>query len=401
MNIPPFALERYFARYEFHVEHMLCGSDCESLEIGELLGMEPEAAEVFRRQRLSYTESAGAPELRQEICGLYTTIRPEHVLVCSGAEEAVFLLMHAVLHAGDHVVVHSPCYQSLAEVARSIGCAVSAWTGDESRDWELDPADLARALRPNTKLIVINTPHNPTGYLMSPERFRETNAIAQERGITLFSDEVYRESEHDPAERLPAACDVNHRAVSLGVMSKTYGLPGLRIGWIATHDAGVLSAVAMLKDYTTICNSAPSEFLAALALRHRREIAERNLGIIRGNLDVLDAFFARHGETFLWRRPRAGSIAFPKLMDRNVESFCRDLVSSAGVLLLPGSLFEDTGNHFRIGFGRKGLPPAVDRLENFCWRKHYVQGRENHNHHRIHPRRLGSDHERAHICVRG
>ncbi len=365
MRITPFKLERYFAKYEFTTRHLLCCSDCESISIKDLLGMETGAEEGFSELRLGYTESPGSQSLRGEICRLYGTIKPEEVLVHSGAEEAIFLFMHAVLEAGDHIIVHSPCYQSLAEIARSIGCEVTPWPADERNGWALDPDYLRRAIRPNTKAVILNTPHNPTGYLMESGEFKEVNGIAQEKGITLFSDEVYRESEYDPADRLPPACDINESAVSLGVMSKTYGLPGLRIGWAATRDAKILSRMAGLKDYTTICNSAPSEFLAEVALRHRESLVQRNLSIIGHNLAVLDDFFSRHGEQFKWVRPKAGAIAFPRLLTDEVASFCHELVTRSGVLLLPGSMFDDSGNHFRIGFGRKNMPQAVIALEEF------------------------------------
>jgi len=365
MQLPSFKLERYFAQYEFNVKYLLCSSDCESVTIQNLLALERETHDQFLRQWLGYTESPGAPELRQEICRLYTTIQPEQVLVHTGAEEAIFLFMHAVLQLGDHVIVHSPCYQSLLEVARSRGCEVTRWQARERNGWALDLDDLRRALRPNTRVIVINTPHNPTGFLMAPEDFHEVNQIAQTKGVILFSDEVYRESEYRAADRLPAACDLNERAVSLGVMSKTYGLPGLRIGWIATHNAEIYAQLAQLKDYTTICNSAPSEFLAALALRHREKLAQRNLEIIRRNLEILEHFFSRHQDRFVWQRPPAGPVAFPRLLGENVETFCERLVRQAGVLLAPGNLFDDYDNHFRIGFGRKNLPEAVARLEDF------------------------------------
>jgi aspartate/methionine/tyrosine aminotransferase len=365
MKLPPFGLERYFARYEFTARFLLCASDCESLSIRDLLAMEPGAEESFQRLRLGYTESTGSAALRAGIGRLYTDLPPEGVLVHAGAEEAIFLFMHAVLAPGDHVIVHSPCYQSLADVARGIGCTVTPWRADEAAGWALDPDDLRRALTPVTRAIVVNLPHNPTGYLMDQDRFREVNRIALDRGIILFSDEVYRESEHDPADRLPAACDLNDLAVSLGVMSKTCGLAGLRIGWVASRNAEILSRMARLKDYTTICSSAPSEFLAEIALRHRQKIVSRNMGIIGENLAVLDAFFARHRETFGWKRPEAGSIAFPRLLGRDVGEFCHELVTEAGVLLLPGTLFEDAGNHFRVGFGRKDMPQAVAALDGY------------------------------------
>ncbi len=365
MSLTPFKLERYFAQYEFNVPYVLCASDCEAMTIGELLALEAGAAERLQQHWLGYTESTGSPALRQAIAAIYTTVAPEHVLVHSGAEEAIFLFMHAVLAAGDHVIVHTPCYQSLSEVARSMGADVTPWLARESNDWALDLDELRRLLRPHTRAIVVNTPHNPTGYLMHHDHWRALHALAEERGIILFCDEVYRESEHDPADRLPAGCDVTHSAVSLGVLSKSYGLAGLRIGWVATHNTAVLQRMAALKDYTTICCSAPSEFLAEVALRHRHTLVQRNLAIILRNLDVLDAFFARHTGRFVWRRPRAGSIAFPRLLGHDVDAFCHDLARRAGVLLLPGTVYDDTGNHFRIGFGRSNLPKAVERLDAY------------------------------------
>lgn len=363
MQLFPFKLERYFARYEFNVRYLLCSSDCESLTIGDLLALEPDAQARFQEHWLGYTESQGAPALRQAISRVYTSIQPEQVLVHSGAEEAIFLFMHAALQAGDHVIVHSPCYQSLFEVARSIGCQVSFWEANEQNGWALDLNALQRNLRPNTRAVIVNTPHNPTGYLMGQDEFADLNHLAQERGLLLFCDEVYREAEYLPEDRLPAACDVNERAVSLGVLSKTYGLPGLRIGWIATHQGELYQRMAQLKDYTTICNSAPSEFLAEIALRHHQRLAQRNLDIIARNLALLDHFFARHAERLSWVRPKAGPIAFPRLLDGEVDSFCHELVTQAGVLLLPGTLFGDQGNHFRIGFGRKNMPEALEQLE--------------------------------------
>ncbi|NPV77790.1 MAG: aminotransferase class I/II-fold pyridoxal phosphate-dependent enzyme [Anaerolineae bacterium] len=365
MEINAFKLERFFAKYEFSTEFLLCSSDCESLVLGDLLALEPAARPELEKVWLGYTESAGSPTLRQEIAKIYTTIAPDEILVHAGAEEAIFLFMHAALQPGDHAVVHSPCYQSLAEVARSAGAEISRWQAYEETGWALNPEDLKRLLRPNTRAVILNTPHNPTGYLMAPETFAAVHRIVQEGGALLFCDEVYRELEHNPADRLPAACDVNPSAVSLGVLSKAYGLAGLRIGWIATHNEDIYRKMALLKDYTSICNSAPSEFLAETALRRRETLARRNLEIIRHNLDILDGFFSRHAEKFVWRRPRAGSIAFPRLIGQDVETFCDRLARHAGVLLAPGSLFDDTGNHFRIGFGRANLPQAVERLEAF------------------------------------
>ena len=365
MILPPFKLERYFAKYEFTTEYLLCSSDCEAMSIAELLALEPGSAEKFQNVWLGYTESLGSPSLRNEITNLYATMQPDDILVHTGAGEAIYLFMHAAFKKGDHVIVHSPGYQSLAEVARAVGCDVSPWRAREQDGWALDLDELRHLMRTNTKGIIINTPHNPTGYLMSHADFESVNKFAQEKGLILFSDEVYRESEYDSADRLPAACDMGEHAVSLGVTSKTYGLAGLRIGWVATKNKKILQAMASLKDYTTICNSAPSEFLAEVAMRNRQILIDRSLGIIKHNLTVVDDLFNRHAALFTWARPKAGSMGFPKLLKGDIEDFCDDLVRKAGVLLLPGSVYDDSRNHFRLGLGRKNLPQAVERLEGY------------------------------------
>ena len=365
MQLPPFKLERFFAKYEFNTQFLLCSSDCESMPIAELLALEPGATEKFQQVWLGYTESQGSPALRAEICKLYEKIQPEEILVHTGAEEAIFVFMFSVFKEYDHVIVHSPGYQSLAEVARAAGCDVSPWRAREENNWALDLDELRHLMRTNTKAIILNTPHNPTGYLMSRDDYEAVHEFAMENNLLLFSDEVYRDSEYDPASCLPAACDYGEHAVSLGVTSKTYGLAGLRIGWIATKNRSIYEKMASLKDYTTICNSAPSEFLAEVAMRNRYKLTARNLGIIQGNLSVMDAFFDRHADLFSWVRPQAGSMAFPRYLGRDVDRFCDELVKKAGVLLLPGSVYDDSRNHFRLGLGRRNLPQAVERLEGF------------------------------------
>ncbi|MBN1140625.1 MAG: aminotransferase class I/II-fold pyridoxal phosphate-dependent enzyme [Deltaproteobacteria bacterium] len=363
--LPPFKLERYFARHEFHVKHLLCASDCESVSVADLLALEPKAAPRLNRMRLGYTESSGNPQLRQTVAATYETLQPDQILIHSGAEEAIFLFMQAALAPGDHVIVHWPCYQSLAEVARAIGCQVSLWKAREESRWQPDTAELETLFRPETRAVILNTPHNPTGALLDRQNYLELVKMTEARGIILFSDEVYRGSEYHVGDRLPSASDLGRGAVALGVMSKTYGLAGLRIGWIATHNRQIYDKMAALKDYTTICNSAPSEFLAEIALRHHEVLADRNRGIICSNLALLDDFLQRHGDRFTWQRPQAGPIAFPRLLGEKVDSFCARLVKEAGVLLLPGTVYDHDGNHFRIGFGRRDFPQALNRLEEF------------------------------------
>ena len=368
MQIADFALERYFARWEFHVRHVLCASDVEPLPLAELLALaDDESRRLWETLRLGYTESAGHPLLRAEIARLYAAAEPEAVLTFTGAEEGIFLAMHALLSAGDHLIVAWPAYQSLYEVARSAGAAVTLVPLDD-RGWELDPERLLAELRPSTRAIVVNFPHSPTGALLRPDAFEYLTKATEARGITLFSDEVYRYLEVDETTRLPAAVDVGRHTLSLGVMSKAFALAGLRVGWIATQDRALLDRINRLKDYTTICGSAPSEILALIALRARAHIIGRSRDIIARNLPLLDDFFHRHETRFSWVRPRGGSVGFPRLCTNApgaIDAFCARLVEREGVLLLPGSQFDHPGNHFRIGFGRSDMPQALERLENF------------------------------------
>jgi aspartate/methionine/tyrosine aminotransferase len=366
MKVEPFALERFFASHEFSAAHLLCASDCETFSLGELLAMEPGAVEAFAALRLGYTETAGHPELRSEIAALYQGIKADDILVFAGAEEAIFVFMNAALQAGDHLVVHSPGYQSLASVAEACGCRVTRWQATAGQGWSLDPEWLSGQITSSTRAVVVNFPHNPTGFLPAPDRFAGIVEIARRNRLLLFSDEVYRFLEYDAGDRLPAACELYEDGISLGVMSKAFGLAGLRLGWVACRNPDVLRAMAEFKDYTTICTAAPSEFLATLALRQRRRILERNLEIIGGNLDLLNDFMAGHERFFAWQPPKAGPIAFPAVrFAAGSDDFCSRLLSDQGVLLLPGRVFGAAPEHFRIGFGRRDFRQGLEKISAF------------------------------------
>jgi aspartate/methionine/tyrosine aminotransferase len=362
MQIKPFRIEHYFGKHEFTAKYLLSNSDAESRTIQELLDLEPGAHDRLLQHWCGYTESPGAPWLREAVAGIYKHIEPDDVLVLAAAEEAIFVLYHALVGPGDHVIVETPCYESALEVARSTGAQVSEWPRTFDNGWAHDVAALEKLIRPNTKIIYINTPHNPTGLLMPAAVFQQLIALAASRNIIVFSDEVYRELEHDPATRLPAACEAYEHAVSLGSVSKTYGLPGLRLGWLASRDPEIIRRCLEFRYYTTICNSAPSEFLAALALRHREVLVQRNLEIVQRNLPLLDAFFQQRRHLFEWKKPNASPIGFVHFKpQRDAHEFCENVVRDAGVLLLPGSVYDQPA-HIRFGFGRKNMPESLAQL---------------------------------------
>jgi aspartate/methionine/tyrosine aminotransferase len=367
MRIEPFALERYFAAHEFSARYLLSASDCEALRLRELLDLaDPKTLRWWEDLVLGYTESQGHPLLRQEIARLYRTACPDDILVAA-PEEAIFIAMNALLGPGDHVIVISPAYQSLYEVAVSLGCRVSRWPvellGDE---WRLDPDRLGDLCSPSTRLIVVNFPHNPTGYLPAREVLGQIVEQAARSGIPIFSDEMYRLLEYDGGRRLPSLIDVYDGAIVLSGLSKTFSLPGLRIGWLATKDRKLLDRFAGFKDYTTICSSAPSEILAIIALRAAEPIVQRNLRIITSNLVAAEQFCARNRGLCAWIPPLAGSVAFPRLLaDVPVRTFCADVLRHRSVMIVPGDVFGWQGNHFRVGMGRVGFPQALEQVEEY------------------------------------
>jgi len=371
MRIADFALERYFARWEFAVDHLLCASDVQGYPMAELLALaDDDTRRMWDGLTLGYTESTGHPLLRAEIASLYEDLEPDHVLVFAGAEEAIFCLANVLLSPGDHAVVTWPGYQSLYEVARGAGADVTLHELREEHGWAIDIDLLRSQVTPSTRLVVVNAPHNPTG--MQPDRatFDALVALAEEVGAQILVDEVYRFLEFDGVERLPAGADASPRGISLGVMSKSFAMAGLRIGWLATRDRDVLERCARFKDYTTICSSAPSEVLALIGLRARETVLARSRSIVADNLVALDTFFDAWSDRFTWVRPRAGSVGFPRLTvpGVSIDAWAAGLVEAEGVLLLPGSQFDYGGNHFRLGFGRADLPIALERLERHAER---------------------------------
>jgi aspartate/methionine/tyrosine aminotransferase len=371
MRIADFALERYFARWEFAVDHLLCASDVEGYPMADLLGLaDDQTRGLWEGLALGYTESTGHPMLRAEIAALYSGLEADDVLVFAGAEEAIFCLGNTTFGPGDHAVVTWPGYQSLYEVARATGAEVTLHELREDAGWAIDVDLLRRQVTSATRLIVINAPHNPTGMLPDNATFDAIVEIAESSGAHLLVDEVYRYLEGSEADRLPAGAEAASRGISLGVMSKSFAMAGLRIGWLATRDRAVLDRCARFKDYTTICSSAPSEILALIGLRARDTVLARSRRIVADNLATLDGFFEEWGDRFAWVRPRAGSVGFPRLTvpGVSIDEWAAGLVEAEGVLLLPGSQFGYGGNHFRLGYGRTDLPAALDRFERHAAR---------------------------------
>jgi aspartate/methionine/tyrosine aminotransferase len=369
-----FALETYLSKWEFNVKYLLAASDIESMPLSALLSLaSPDDRRAFEELWLGYSETYGHAELREEIARTYETVDPSEVLCFAGAEEGIYVAMRVLLDKGDHAIVVVPNYQAAETVPLDI-CDVSGVALDEQDNWSLDIERIERAIKDNTRLISINFPNNPTGAVLHRDRFMDLVALCRKRGIYLFSDEVYRLVERDDCIRLPQAVDVYEKALSLNVMSKAFGLPGLRIGWIACKDKTLLAKMERYKHYLSICNSAPSERLAIIALRAGDRILERNRALVNGNAEKLEVFFSEYSGLFEWRRSDGGCVGFPRYKGpTDANQFCDELLSESGILLLPpriysSELMETPQDRFRIGFGRKNFEQGLNAFRNYLER---------------------------------
>ena len=370
-QLPDFKLEVYLGKWEFAARWHMTPSDAQTLTIKELLALaDPEDRAAWDDLPLSYIETWGTPKLRAAIAATYKGVVVADVLAFAGAEEGLYCAMHALLRKDDHAIIVTPNYQSAEQVPLSL-CTVEGVALREDRDWDLDLDELAAKIRPNTKLISINFPHNPTGKIIDRATFDALVALCRKHGIWLFSDEVYRGLEIDPAKRLPAVVEAYERGLSLGVMSKAYGLPGLRIGWVAAKDQALLSRMERIKHYLSICNAGPSEHLATIALKARDKVIGRNVALLKNNLKAVESFFAGYPGRFQWYRPDGGCVAFPRYLGtEGVEAFCHRLVEEAGIVLLPASIYTSSLNptspdRFRIGFGRTYTKDGLGEMRKF------------------------------------
>ena len=361
VKIAPFRIEQYYAVHEFTAPHMLSSSDAESVSVADLLALEPDAAERLLAQRLGYTESPGAPELRAAIAAIYETTTPDDVIVVAAAEEGIFVAYHALLEPGDHVVVETPCYESALQVARSTGAEVTAWRRSAADGWAHDLDALERALRPGHEARLRQ-------HAAQSDRARSCPAtvldrvveLCAERGAWLFCDEVYRELEHDPADRLPAAVrPLRPRDLArLDVEDLRAARAAPRLARLARPRRA--RAASSTSSTTRRSARAPR---ASCSARSRSGIATCSPSATARSCSRTSRSStrssSRHAEHFSWTRPTASPIGFARVDGvEDTTAFCERLVAEAGVLLLPGAVYDEPA-HVRIGFGRSALPEAL------------------------------------------
>lgn len=362
MELPPFLIERMFAEHEFTARVNLTGSDTEGLTLEELWQVAPAQTRAwYESLTLGYTESPGHPTLRELAAQASDLDSGAAVQVFAGATEAAFVLLNAVLDPGDHVIVIGPTYQLLIDVPRAIGAEVTETRLRRENHWHLDIAEIRSALRPNTRLIVANFPHNPTGAIPEQTVFDELIDLVDGTNVLLLSDEIYRGIELDPKRRLPSAAARTPNAIAIAGVSKTMGMAGVRIGWTVTQNTAVTARLLDYRYWTTLATSAPSEVLAIGGLQAAPALLDRANNLVRTNFATLASFVdAEIG--WNWVPPIGGTCAYPWLTRADAQAFSEWLVERHGVLLAPDVMFNHAGQHLRFGLGRALFGEGITTL---------------------------------------
>jgi aspartate/methionine/tyrosine aminotransferase len=358
MNIEPFELERWMTRWELDVDYDIAESGIVPLSFQEVLDLLPDdvarATERYIHETpLGYSEARGSARLRSALASTYGRAQSEDILVTTGAIEANFLLFHTLVSPGDHVVAVTPAYQQLNSVPRAIGADVSLWDVRIPDGFRYDLDALESLIRPDTRLIVINSPHNPTGAMLDEGDLKRIVELSDRSGAWILSDEAYRWLEHPGGRPLPPPMhDLSDRAISVGTMSKSFGLPGLRVGWFAAN-AEIAGAAWGLRDYISLSPAKISDAVASVVIEHRDRILPRNRAIISENLAFAQTWFKDHAELASWTEPQAGLLAMMRYSaDIGSTELADRLAREARVMLAPGSSFGLEG-FLRIGIGQR------------------------------------------------
>ena len=369
MRIQPFAVEEWMNAYETGARYNIAETCVDSVsmrELFELAGIDGEAWwREFSARRLTYGDIEGAPAMLEGVCGLYKTIRPEHVVTCHGAAGANHHLFYSLVEPGDRVISVSPTYQQLTSIPEGYGADLRILRLRKENGWLPDLEELRRLAVPGTKLICINNPNNPTGALMSTELLREIVKIAEDAGAWLLCDEVYRHLTQEDAYSESVA-DLYDRGISVSSMSKVFSLAGLRLGWIACRDAGLRRALLSHRDYNHISCGVFDEAAAAVALAHKDALLARNRGIVRENLRILDDFIQSEPK-LSYVRPRAGTTALVSYEDAlDSYEFARRMYEETGAFVTPGDCFGEPKT-LRLGYAcdRETLKEGLAAMGRF------------------------------------
>ncbi|MBR3585290.1 MAG: aminotransferase [Oscillospiraceae bacterium] len=352
MKIRPFAVEEWMNAYETGSRYNIAETCVDSVSADELFRLCGEDSAAFWKQfsarRLTYGDIEGAPAFREGICGLYKTLKPEEVITTHGAAGANHHVFYSLVEPGDRVISIMPTYQQLYSIPEGYGAEVRLLELTPENGYLPALEQLRELAVPGTRLICVNNPNNPTGALMSTELLQEIVEIAKSVDAYVLCDEVYRHLTQEDVW-CESIVDLYEKGISVSSMSKVFSLAGLRLGWIATHDEALRKALLSHRDYNHISCGLFDEALAAVALQHSDVILERNRGIVRENLAVLDAWVQSEPRIH-YQKPRAGTTALV-YYDYAPDSyaFCTRMYHETGAFVTPGDCFEQPKS-MRIGY---------------------------------------------------
>lgn len=352
MNIKPFLVEEWMNEYEVGAKYNIAETCVDSVSLDELLALTGEDKGGFLEElcarRLTYGDIFGLPAFKEGICKLYRDVKPEQVIPTHGAAGANHHLFYSLVEPGDKVISVLPTYQQLYSIPASLGAQVELLHLTRESGYLPDPKELARLTEGGVKLICLNNPNNPTGALMPEALLEEIIAIARRHNAYILCDEVYRHLTQEEGY-CPSIVDLYEKGISVSSMSKVFSLAGVRLGWIASRDERVLEECRIHRDYDLISCGMLDEAVAALALKHADKLLERNRGIVRENLAILDAWVQREPHVS-YVKPQAGTTALVSY-DLDVPSydFCREMYHATGAFVTPGDCFEQERS-MRIGY---------------------------------------------------
>lgn len=372
MYIKPFAVEEWMNKWESGARYNIaetCVNSVSLKELFELAGEDPdEFWQAFSTKRLTYGYIEGEPEFKKGVCGLYRTLEPEHIVPTHGAAGANHHVFYSLISPGDRVISIMPTYQQLYSIPESFGADVKIVKLKRENGYLPDLDEIRSLTVPGTKMICINNPNNPTGALMDTDYLKAIVEIAKSVDAYVLSDEVYRHLTREDSYSESVA-DLYEKGISVSSMSKVFSLAGLRLGWIATHDADVIRSVLSHRDYDLISCGMFDEEVAGLALRHKDGILARNREIVRENLKILDRW-VREEKHVDYVKPKAGTTALV-YYDLDIDSFrfSEDLFHETGALVTPGDCFEEP-HSFRIGYacGKKELEEGLQAVSGYLRR---------------------------------
>lgn len=364
MKIKPFAVEEWMNAWEVGAKYNIAETCVDSISMNDLFELTGEDKTEFLNRlcarRLSYGDIEGLPEFRKGVCGLYKTLNIENIVPTHGASGANHHVFYSLISPGDRVVSIMPTYQQLYSIPESYGADVQILHLSKENNYLPDLEELRRLVTPETKMICINNPNNPTGALMSEQMLREIVEIARSADAWILCDEVYRHLSQED-DWCPSIVDLYEKGISVSSMSKVFSLAGLRLGWIATHDMSVVKSCLSHRDYNLVSCGVFDEMLAAAALKHRDKLLERSRKIVRENLQILDDWVSSEPHVS-YVKPKAGTTALV-YYDLDIPSyeFCEEMYKKTGAFVTPGDCFE-VPHSMRIGYAY-GKQDLIDGLK--------------------------------------